>query len=129
MVEQSLPRLHRLKPFQTDAEFIRGRTCCSDRTAGNSFPPASPNDIAQPSNRETPPKMSMLPPPELPILGFITTRSHRDHGYFGGLLLINTLGRPLEFHCTLPILPSRAQSILYGTSLDGFYVANRLHGC
>ena len=59
-------------------------------------------------------------------LGFITVRLHPEHGYFGGLLLVNQLARPLEFHCTLPIKPSRAQSILYGPTLDDFLCGEQI---
>lgn len=53
-------------------------------------------------------------------LGFLTVRKHTVHGYFGGLLLLNGLARPLEFHCTLPVQTTRAQQILYGPTLDEF---------
>ncbi len=33
---------------------------------------------------------------------------------------MNELGRPLEFHCTTPVRPSRAQEILYGATLPAF---------
>lgn len=59
-------------------------------------------------------------------IGFITVRLHPEHGYFGGLLLVNHLARPLEFHCTLPIKPSRAQSILYGPTLDDFLCGEQI---
>jgi hypothetical protein len=59
-------------------------------------------------------------------LGFITVRLHPEYGYFGGLLLVNHLARPLEFHCTLPIKPSRAQSILYGPTLDDFLCGEQI---
>lgn len=59
-------------------------------------------------------------------MGFITVRLHPEHGYFGGLLLVNHLARPLEFHCTLPIKPSRAQSILYGPTLDDFLCGEQI---
>lgn len=59
-------------------------------------------------------------------IGFITVRKHPEHGYFGGLLLVNHLARPLEFHCTLPIKPSRAQSILYGPTLDEFLCGEQI---
>ena len=39
-------------------------------------------------------------------------------GYIGGLLVIDHRGRPLEFHCTSPAQVSRAQQILFGTSLE-----------
>lgn len=59
-------------------------------------------------------------------LGFITVRHHAEHGYFGGYLILNQLGRPLEFHCTLPVKPSRAQSLLYGPTLDDFICGEQI---
>lgn len=53
-------------------------------------------------------------------IGFLSVLSRPDYGFFGGLLLVNTLGRPLEFHCTLPVKPTRAQEILYGPTLESF---------
>ncbi|MCE9604522.1 MAG: hypothetical protein K8U03_06405 [Planctomycetia bacterium] len=53
-------------------------------------------------------------------IGFYTVVSHEQHGLFGGFLLLNRTGRPLEFHCTAPIRPNRAQEILYGTSLESY---------
>jgi hypothetical protein len=48
----------------------------------------------------------------------LTVVTHPQHGHFGGYLLINSQGRPLEFHCTAPVKPNRAQEILYGASLE-----------
>ena len=59
-------------------------------------------------------------------LGFCTVRSHAEHGYFGGYLILNTHARPLEFHCTLPVKPSRAQEILYGTTLADFVCGEQI---
>jgi hypothetical protein len=53
-------------------------------------------------------------------VGFYTVVEHEQHGLFGGLLLLNTTGRPLEFHCTAPLKPNRAQEILYGASLESY---------
>lgn len=50
-------------------------------------------------------------------LGFLAVRQRNPHGYFGGYLLVNARARPLEFHCTLPVQPTRAQQILYGATL------------
>ena len=50
-------------------------------------------------------------------LGFLTVVEDRQHGLFGGYLVVNTSGKPLEFHCTAPIKPNRAQEILYGPTL------------
>ena len=55
--------------------------------------------------------------------GFLTTLESPAHGLFGGYLVVDALGRPLEFHCTAPVKVSRAQQILYGPTLDG-----HLHG-
>ena len=52
--------------------------------------------------------------------GYLSAIESADHGYFGGLLIISPLGRPVEFHCTAPIRPSRAQEILYGPTLEAF---------
>lgn len=38
-------------------------------------------------------------------------------GFCGGYLVLGETGRPIEFHCTLPVLPERAQTILYGEAL------------
>jgi len=55
--------------------------------------------------------------------GFLTTLESPAHGLFGGYLVVDALGRPLEFHCTAPVKVSRAQQILYGPTLQG-----HLHG-
>lgn len=59
-------------------------------------------------------------------LAFIAVRQHSKCGYFGGLLLLNPLGRPLEFHCTTPIQPTRAQEILYGPTLEAFLCGEQI---
>lgn len=60
-------------------------------------------------------------PPEiakpLSAFGFLTAIDDPQHGLFGGYLVLSTLGRPLEFHCTTPVLPTPAQKILYGASI------------
>jgi hypothetical protein len=57
------------------------------------------------------------------VMGFLSVLEHPEFGLFGGYLLLNWAGRPLEFHCTAPIKPNRAQEILYGPTLEPF-----LHG-
>ena len=59
-------------------------------------------------------------------LGFVTVRHHPVHGFFGGYLIVNSLARPLEFHCTLPVQPTRAQQILYGTTLTEFVCGEQI---
>lgn len=58
--------------------------------------------------------------------GFLSVRKHAVHGYFGGYLLLNSLARPLEFHCTLPVLTTKAQQILYGPTLDEFVCGEQI---
>ena len=58
-----------------------------------------------------------------PTFGFLTVVDSPSHGVFGGYLLVDLSGRPVEFHCTAPVRISRAQQILYGATLPG-----HLHG-
>jgi len=53
----------------------------------------------------------------LPAFGFLTALEDPQHGFFGGYLVLSDLGRPLEFHCSTPVLPNEAQKILYGATL------------
>lgn len=62
------------------------------------------------------------------IFGYLSAVETADHGYFGGYLLISSLGRPLEFHCTAPIRPSRAQEILYGPTLRPYLLGEQIAG-
>ena len=55
--------------------------------------------------------------------GFLTVVESSTHGLFGGYLLVDPAGRPIEFHCTAPVKVSRAQQILYGATLH-----SHLHG-
>jgi hypothetical protein len=59
-------------------------------------------------------------------LGFLTIVEHEPHGLFGGYLLLNAAGRPLEFHCTAPIKPNRAQQILYGPTLEPYLYGEQI---
>lgn len=54
---------------------------------------------------------------ESPLFGCLTVVDDPIHGACGGYLVINRLGRPIEFHCTVAVAPSRAQQILYGPTL------------
>lgn len=62
----------------------------------------------------------------LPAFGFLTVVQHEQHGLFGGYLLLNSNGRPLEFHCTAPIKPNRAQEILYGPTLEPYLYGEQI---
>lgn len=59
-------------------------------------------------------------------LGFLTVVEHEPHGFFGGYLVLNASGRPLEFHCTAPIKPNRAQEILYGPTLQPYLYGEQI---
>jgi hypothetical protein len=62
----------------------------------------------------------------VPAIGFLTVTEHAEHGLFGGYLILNVSGRPLEFHCTAPLKPSRAQEILYGPTLRPFLYGEQI---
>src|ERR1044071_7615013 len=59
-------------------------------------------------------------------IGFLTALERAPHGLSGGYLLLNTAGRPLEFHCTAPVKPNRAQQILYGPTLKPFLYGEQI---
>ena len=60
---------------------------------------------------------------DVPLLGFLTVVADDDLGLVGGYLLLDAAARPVEFHCTAPLRPTRAQRILYGPTLSAY-----LHG-
>ena len=60
------------------------------------------------------------------LVGFLTVVEHPQHGLFGGYLILNLAGRPIEFHCTAPVKPNRAQQILYGPTLDSFLYGEQI---
>jgi len=58
--------------------------------------------------------------------GFLTIVEHQRLGLIGGYLVLNSLGRPVEFHCTTPVRANRAQEILYGPTLDAFLYGEQI---
>lgn len=54
------------------------------------------------------------------LSGFLAVREIPQAGYVGGLLLVNTWGRPIEFHCSAPVMPTKTQQVLYGSTLPEF---------
>jgi len=68
--------------------------------------------------------MSSSAKPETFRLGFLTAIEAEGHGFVGGLLVTNHLGRPLEFQCTAPLKPNRTQEILYGPTLLPFVLSD-----
>lgn len=61
-----------------------------------------------------------------PNFGFLTVVELGDSVSIGGYLLLNELGRPLEFHCTEPVKPNRAQQLLYGATLHSFLYGEQI---
>lgn len=59
-------------------------------------------------------------------IGFLTVIPDAEHGLFGGYLVLNRAGRPLEFHCTAPVKPNRAQEILYGPTLEPYLFGEQI---
>ena len=55
-------------------------------------------------------------PPSPVAVGFLTV-IHDATGVFGGYLVTNAWGRPLEFRLTTAVQPNRVQQILYGPTL------------
>jgi len=70
--------------------------------------------------------MNASGPKSLPTIGFLTVLSHPQHGLFGGYLVLSTGGRPIEFHCTAPVKPNRAQEILYGPTLKPYLYGEQI---
>ncbi len=62
----------------------------------------------------------------LSTVGFLTIRETAEHGFLGGYLVLNPAGRPLEFHCTVPVIPNRAQEILFGPTLKPFIYGEQI---
>jgi len=60
--------------------------------------------------------------------GYLSVINSIEHGYFGVYLIVGPLGRPLEFHCTAPVRPNRAQQILYGPTLEPYLLGEQIAG-
>ena len=60
------------------------------------------------------------------LLGFLSIVNNPDLGLLGGFLLLNAAGRPMEFHCTAPVRPTRTQEILYGPTLKPFLYGEQI---
>jgi hypothetical protein len=67
-------------------------------------------------------------PSQETTFGYLSVINSEEYGYFGGYLIVGPRGRPLEFHCTAPVRPSRAQQILYGPTLEPFLLGEQIAG-
>ena len=70
--------------------------------------------------------MSNGDPTSQGALGFLTVLEHEQQGFVGGYLILNQAGRPLEFHCTAPVKPNRAQQILFGPTLESYLYGEQI---
>lgn len=59
-------------------------------------------------------------------IGFLTVFEPSEHLLIGGYLILNSKGRPVEFHCTAPLKPNRAQQILYGATLRPYLCGEQI---
>lgn len=59
-------------------------------------------------------------------IGFLTVVDHEQEGLIGAYLILNCSGRPLEFHCTAPVKPTRTQQILFGPTLDSYLIGEQI---
>lgn len=70
--------------------------------------------------------MSATNTKSMSLFGFISVVDLGDATWIGGYLLLNPLGRPVEFHCTEPVKANRAQQILYGETLPAFICSEQI---
>lgn len=114
----------RARPDRTD---LAARTCALG-TAHSSLAKAKngPTTEFAAISSETPPTTRTMANSQQPSLGFLTVIEHPQQGFFGGYLLLNRLARPLEFHCTAPLKPNRAQEILYGPTLHDYLFGEQI---
>jgi hypothetical protein len=61
-------------------------------------------------------------------LGFLSVFSPSSVGFVGGLLVLNQRARPLEFHCTAAVQPSRALELLYGATFRPYLFGEQIGG-
>ena len=60
------------------------------------------------------------------LTGYLTVVAVPDLGHCGGLLIVNRLGRPIEFHCTSPVAENKTQKVLYGNTYHAFLYADQI---
>lgn len=62
-------------------------------------------------------------------IGYFTVVEEERTGFTGGLLVLNRGGRPIEFQCTLPVRPTRAHEILFGSTLRDHILTEVIGPC
>lgn len=63
-----------------------------------------------------------------PTFGYLDCVEDPTIGATGGYLIVSATGRPLEFHCTAPVVASRAQQILFGPTLRPHLLGDQIGG-
>jgi hypothetical protein len=78
------------------------------------------NDTHSTAVTATPAPESPLAGPDAPaVVGFLSIVTDAT-GVFGGYLVTNAWGRPLEFRLSTAVAPNRVQQILYGPTLTEY---------
>jgi hypothetical protein len=72
--------------------------------------------------------MIPLRAPNEATFGYLSAWNSPQVGCLGGYLIVTSLGRPIEFHCTAPMRPSRAQEILFGPTLWQYVLGEQIGG-
>lgn len=85
--------------------------------ARNGFDPVALDNIRS---------MTPLPAEASTLYAYLTVTGDLQSGLVGGALVIDSRGRPVEFHCTEPVLVSRADEILYGATLTPHIFCDRI---
>lgn len=70
--------------------------------------------------------MESGPSSSLNRLAFLTVLEIPEVGACGGMLILNQWGRPVEFHCSAPLNPTRTQEVLFGTTLKSFLFCEQI---
>jgi len=120
---------YQLRPgcFAVMSKLAEGTTGCVNYTIRHAcrlpYRRHSPPRISRPTTSQHPRERLALSAKPFSAIGFLTVVEDDQYGHCGGYLLLNGNGRPLEFHCTAPVKPNRAQEVLYGPTLKPY-----LHG-
>ncbi|MEO1497283.1 MAG: hypothetical protein AAFV43_09050 [Planctomycetota bacterium] len=65
---------------------------------------------------------------DAPCFGYLLVSAHAEGALVGGCLLVCPRGRPIEFHCTEAVTPTRAQQILFGATLPAYLAGEVIGG-
>lgn len=95
------------------------------RSIRDARPPQANLRLPPPFLHVVPDRMPESKPEKMETtIGYFTVVNDQRTGWTGGLLVLDRGGRPLEFQCTLPVRPSRAHEILFGSTLAAHLVSH-----